>query len=506
MKNYFAILLLLFLGFSTTIQAQKKINAKKLDQQIKQSFQDFELNGLSVLILKDGKRIFEKNYGTRDLENPITSNSLYNIASVTKAFTGAIMAKLVYEKKIKWDDLVIDYLPDFQLADAYITNHLTIADLLTHRSGMGTFYGDLLWYETERSNEDILHRMRYLPVTNRFRDQYGYQNNMYIVAEEILKKVTGQDWETNISENILLPLEMTQTRTSGNKLEKTQELAYPIINNKVVGLSMERPHAAASLFTSPDELSHWAEMLLNNGIYKGDTILNPAIISDMFKGRTLQSVSGLKKMAGANFSHYALGWSVWDYKGTPIYEHGGGMPGYISKFVLIPEYNMAFIILTNTLSSFPSALEYHLLAQLKGDKSTDWISLFKDFKEKSKARELEAEEKRLASRIEGTSPRLELSEYVGIYEDKMYGKAEITLVNEKLHLVFVPAKHIFFSDMEHWNNDTFKIKFADEFLPAGYIVFDFNSWNKIVGFKIDLKSSDFHFFNLDFKKLYPKKN
>jgi len=139
MKNYFTILVILFLGFSTTTQAQKKINAKKLDQQIKQSFQDFELNGLSVLIIKDGERIYDKNYGTRDLKNPITSNSLYNIASVTKAFTGAIMAKLVYEKKIKWDDLVIDYLPDFQLADAYITNHLTIADLLTHRSGNGYF-------------------------------------------------------------------------------------------------------------------------------------------------------------------------------------------------------------------------------------------------------------------------------------------------------------------------------------------------------------------------------
>lgn len=501
MKNYFTILLLLFLGITTNIQAQKKINVKKLDKQIQQSFQDFELNGLSVLILKDGEIIFDKNYGTRDLINPITSNSLYNIASVTKAFTGAIMAKLVHEKKIKWDDLVIDYLPDFQLADPYITNHLTIADLLTHRSGMGTFYGDLLWYETERTNEDILHRMRYLPVTNRFRDQYGYQNNMYIVAEEILKKVTGQDWESYITEHILLPLEMTNTRTSGNKLEKDQELAHPIINNKIVELSMELPHAAASLFTSPSELSHWAEMLLNNGIYKGDTILQPAIVEDMMTGRTLQSISGLKKMAGANFSHYALGWSVWDYKGTKILDHGGGMPGYISKLTLIPEYNMAFIILTNTLSSFPTALEYHLLAQLQDDESTDWIAFFKDLNAKREARELEADEKRLDSRIEGTKPRLELAKYVGSYEDKMYGKAEISLVNEKLHLVFIPAKHIFFSDMEHWNNDTFKIKFADEFLPEGYISFDFDSWNKIEGFKIDLKSSDFHFFNLNFKKV-----
>jgi CubicO group peptidase (beta-lactamase class C family) len=331
------------------------------------------------------------------------------------------MAKLVFEKKIKWSDLVIDYLPDFQLADPYITTHLTIEDLLTHRSGMGTFYGDLLWYETERSNEDILKRMRYLPVTNRFRDQYGYQNNMYIVAAEILKKVTGQDWETYVSENILLPLGMNETRTAGNKLNENQELAHPIINDKVVDITMKRPHAAASLFTSTTELSHWAKMLLNEGVYKGDTILYPEIIKDMMTGRTLLSVSGLKKMAGANFSNYALGWSVWDFHGTPIIEHGGGMPGYISKFVLIPEYNMAFIMLTNTLSSFPTALGYTLLAELMDDKSTDWITLFEGFKKRGEEQEKADEKERIDSQIANTNPRLALKKYVGIYEDKMYG-------------------------------------------------------------------------------------
>jgi len=500
-KNYLSVLLIALMAISTKLEAQEKLNLKQLDKQIEQSFKDFELNGLSVLILKDGNIYFDKNYGTRDLKNPITSNSLYNIASLTKAFTGACMAKLVHEKKLNWDDLVIDYLPDFKLADAYITNHLTIADLLSHRSGMGTFYGDLLWYETERSNQDILHRMHYLPVTNRFRDQYGYQNNMYIVAAEILKKVSGQDWEDYLSEHILLPLQMNNTRTSGNKITVDQELAHPIIHNKVVDITMKRPHAAASLFTSTSDLSHWAEMLLNKGIYKGDTILNASIEEDMMEGRTLRQVSGLKKMAGAHFNTYALGWSVWDYHGVRVLEHGGGMPGYISNLTLIPEYNIAFIILTNTLSSFPSALEYHLLAKLMNDKSIDWINLFEGFKKRGEEYDNKEEEKRLASRIEGTKPRLSLDKYVGTYEDKMYGKAEITMVDQKLHLVFLPAKHIFYSDMEHWNYDTFKIKFADEFLPAGYISFEFDSWNEINGFKIDLKSSDFHFFNLDFTKI-----
>lgn len=501
MKKITPILITLFLAISINSFAQKKINAKKLNIDIQKAFTEFELNGLSVLILKDGEVIFDQNYGTGNLKEPVTSNSLYNIASVTKAFTGACMAKLVFEGKIKWSDLVIDYLPNFRLADDYISNHLTIADLLTHRNGLGTFYGDLLWYETERTNEDILYRMRYLPVTNRFRDQYGYQNNTYIVAAEILKKVTGQDWETYVSENILLPLGMTNTKTSGNQIQSNQELAHPIINNKAVGITMKNPHAAASFFSTTSDLSHWAEMLLNKGIYKNDTILHPDIIKDMFTGRTLRPVTGLKKMAGANFSTYALGWSVWDYHGTPIAEHAGGMPGYISQLTLIPKYKTAIIVLTNTLSNFPTALQYHILAQLFDDNSTDWLAFFKDIKAKEEAEIKSDEEKRMASQIKSTSLRLDMESYTGTYEDKMYGTAEISMKDDKLHLVFVPAKHIFYSDMEHWNFDTFKIKFADEFLPAGYITFDFDSWNKIKGFKIDLKSSDFHFFNLDFKKI-----
>jgi len=408
MRKYFPLLFSLIFSFSLSAQAQKKINTKKLDQQILEAFKTFELNGLSVLILKDGEVFFDKNYGTRDLINPVSSNSLYNIASLSKAFTGACMANLVNEKKIRWDDLVVDYLPDFKLADAYITSHLTIADLLTHRSGMGTFYGDLLWYETERTNGDILHRMRYLPVTNRFRDEYGYQNNMYIVAEEILKKVTGQDWESYITEHLLEPLKMTETRTSGNKIQEEQELAYPIINGKLVDITMKRPHAAASLFTSTTELSHWAQMILDNGIYQGDTILPAEVIEDMMTGRTIQSVAGLKKMAGAHFSQYALGWSVWDYHGTTVAEHGGGMPGYISKLVLLPEENMAFIILTNTLSNFPTALEYHLLSELVHDNPTNWIELFEGFKKRGEMNEQKEIEKRLASRTHDTGLRLSL--------------------------------------------------------------------------------------------------
>lgn len=485
----------------TQAQNTKNVDLDSLNKYIEQAYRDFEINGISVLIIKNDSIIFEQNLGTAGFGKTVSSESVYNIASCSKAFTGAAMAQLVNQGLIKWDDLVIDYLPTFKLADPYITTHLTIADLLTHRNGLGTFYGDLLWYETERSDEDIMERMQYLPITNRFRDEFGYQNNTYLVAGEILKKVTGKSWSEYIKENFLEPLKMESTKVCGNELDKNQDIAYPIIKGEVSGITMKRPHAAASLFSSTLDLSHWVRMLLNQGVLDGDTILPASVIRDMMAPRTMKSVNGLRRMSGAQFSTYALGWNAWDHNGKKVVEHAGGMPGYISQVTLVPQENLGMIILTNTESSLPTALEMYILDLYLKDQATDWAAMFLNFKKRGEKADEEDLAKRAESRILNTSPSLPLENYVGIYEDKMYGQAEVTMVNGELQMVFLPAKNVFHSPMKHWHYDTFEITWTDPFLPSGYITFNFDSKRNIEGFKIDLKSADFHFFNLDFKKL-----
>lgn len=497
------LLLFLLIPFQISISyAQNPASDHdSLFNYINHAFQKFQLNGLSVLIVKNDSIVFDENWGDAGKGQKVESESVYNIASCTKAFTGAAMAKLVNEGLIKWDDKVVDYLPDFKLEDPYITAHLSIEDLLTHRSGLGTFYGDLLWYETDRSNEDIIERMQYLPITNRFRDQFGYQNTTYIVAAEILEKVTGRSWEDYIEQELLLPLKMNNTVTCADELREDQKIAYPMIDGETIGFSMKHPHAAASLFSSTQDLSRWMRMLLNNGVIEGDTILNAAIIEDMMKSRRVKNINGLLQMAGAQFNTYALGWNMFDEQGKKVVEHGGGMPGYISKVCVVPQEKLGIVILTNTLSSAPTALEMYILDAFLKDQTYDWVKLIADFEKRGKKAEEAEQAERDNSRILNTHPSLELENYVGIYEDQMYGKASITLENGKLHLVFEPSKNLFFSDMEHWHYDTFKVKFADPFLPAGYITFSFDSRRNIEGFKIDLKSNDFHFFNLDFKKV-----
>ncbi len=495
-------LVLLAILLSSTLKAQNPANhPDTLRKYIEKTFSDFDLHGLSVLIVKDDSIVFNQNWGTAGKDKQVTSESVYNIASCTKAFTGAAMSQLVNKGLIHWDDLVIDYLPEFKLADPYITTHLTIEDLLTHRSGLGTFYGDLLWYETDRTDEDIIERLQYLPMLNRFRDQYGYQNTMYMVAGEILKKVTGTPWDEYIKQNFIIPLKMGNTTMCGNELNANQEIAYPMIDDKVIGFSMKKPHAAASIFSSTNDLSRWMRMLLNNGILEGDTILPAHVINDMMTPRIVRPVGGLRRMSGAQFNTYALGWSVWDHNGKKVVEHAGGMPGYISQVTIVPQEKLGMVILTNTLSNVPAALQMYILDLYLKDKATDWSALFLKFKVQGEAQEKKELEEREASRIHHTKPSLDLEKYVGVYEDKMYGNAVITLKDKKLHVVFEPARDMFYSDMEHWHFDTFKVKFADPFLQAGYITFSFDSMRNIEGFKIDLKSDDFHFFNLNFKKV-----
>ncbi|NOR87056.1 MAG: serine hydrolase, partial [Bacteroidales bacterium] len=382
LRSLFTILSLFAFSFSSYSQENQQVDLQSLDSYIDSAFINFEINGLSILIIKDDSIVFEKNIGTAGYNQDVNSTSVYNIASCTKAFTGAAMAKLVSEQKIHWDDLVIDYLPEFKLADPYITSHLTIEDLLTHRSGLGTFYGDLLWYETKRTDKDIIERLQYLPITNRFRDQYGYQNTMYMVAGEILKKVTGQSWSDYIETNFLKPLAMSNTVICGNDLDNKQDIAYPIIDGEVTNITMKNPHAAASLFSSTTDLSRWARMLLNNGILEGDTLLPSYVIRDMMTPRTIKSLNGLRRMTGAQFSSYALGWNTWDHHGMKVVEHAGGMPGYISQLTLVPQENLGIIILTNTLSSLPTALELYILDLYLKDQTTDWAATFLGFKKR----------------------------------------------------------------------------------------------------------------------------
>ena len=279
------VVLLLIVNIPNITKGQKSsIDYQKLDIYIDNAVKDFELTGLAISIIKDNKVVFSKGYGFKNVntKEAMSTGSLFNIASCSKAFTAACMGILVKERKLKWSDKVIDYIPEFRLADPYITKELNIIDILSHRSGLATFYGDLLWYETDYDNQEIIRRMRYLPIKNDFRSEFGYQNNMYMIAGEIVKKITAKTWAEFVNKKIFEPLQMFDSRTSSKELDEEQDIAFPHLYGKIQELYIREPDPASSIYSSVDNMANWIKMLLNNGKWNDQEILSPNTVEKLF--------------------------------------------------------------------------------------------------------------------------------------------------------------------------------------------------------------------------------
>lgn len=494
------ILIKLLILFVFSINIYSQIDYEKLDQYIGKAVKDFEAVGLAVAIVKDSQVVFSKAYGYADIEKqtPLTTKSLFNIASCTKAFISAIVAKQVDEGNLKWSDKVVDHIPSFKLSDIWITNQLNMVDILSHRSGLKTFAGDLLWFQTGYGNEEIIKRMQYLPIEREFRSEYGYQNNMYMIAGEIVTKSAGTEWYDYLVKEIFDKLEMNTSITSSSQLNEEDDIAYPHLEGKRYHLSIEKPHAAGSIFSNVDEVSNWVTMLLNNGQFNGKQVLSEKVINDMFTPRTILWLGNSMRKAVANFHLYGLGWFMYDYQGQKIIYHDGGMPGYIARTMLIPKENLGLVILTNEMNSLPQALSLQIVDLFLGNDNVDWAADYLERVNRHKEQDSARKNEKVENRITGTTHSLDPVGYTGKYNDNSYGEAEIKIVDEALVLT-LPTKG-FESEMEHWHYDTFKVE-LDDFLPSGYLTFDFNSKGEVTGFKIDLPNPDFHFNDLYFEKI-----
>lgn len=508
MKNVvkYIIPLILVVAIPLILFIQKKENnIQQFDQITQKVFDQFHPTGLSVAVVQDGEIIFSKNLGYANASKMdfLDGKDIFNIASCTKAFTAAAIGKLVEDSLVAWNDKVVDYIPEFKLEDPYITQHLTLKDILSHRSGFSTFDGDLLWYNTSYTNDEVINRMQYLPIPYDFRTRFGYQNNMFMLAGEIIEKVTGQSWENYIYQTFMVPLEMNDTRTSNDQFDGTEHIAYPHFKDSVIGIyDFEASKPAASIWSNTRDLSHWVMMWLNNGKWKDQQILDPKTIRTLQSAQTILPVSEQSESWGTHFRNYALGWSTYDYNGLKIVAHNGGMPGYISKVALVPEKNLGIIILNNGFDVYGNDALFYSVVDIVNEKPVNnWVNYYLAQKEESKQKDREFNEKRLLTRDTTIYPTLALEKFTGIYKDIMYGRAKIELENAKLKITLLPAKELFFSTMEHWNKNTFKVVFNDPFLPYGLVTFETTGKNEITGFKIDLPSHDFHFKNLDFKKI-----
>lgn len=510
---YLFLFFLVFNGYAQT--SEKAVDLSQLEAYFVEAMRDWMIPGMAVAIVKNGKVVLAKGFGVKEYSklDKVDEITLFAIASNTKAFAAAALAILVDEGKIKWDDRVCEYLSYFKLYDPYVTEEMRIRDLLCHRSGLGTFSGDLLWYETPYTAEEVVKRARYLKQAFGFRGGYGYSNIMFMAAGEIIPVVTGKKWNDFMDERIFKPLGMQVTHVGTSELKKHENVATPhyvTLDGETLTISYTTSDVIASaggINSNVSEMSRWIIMLLNNGTFDNTRILSEDQIWEMWTPQTVIPLSKSTKelFPTTHFNSYGLGWGLSDYHGYKIVSHGGGLDGMISRVAMVPEIKLGLVVLTNSINSLPSALAIKIIDTYLGVLPKDWSQIYLE-----RYRKTIEEDKKSIAKIKEKIPITEkttltpkLEDFTGCYGGPMYGDVIVSLEKNKLVLNFLPSP-VFISDLTHMYYDTFLLKLRNKFsfIPHGIGTVHFlrDKDGKVVEMKVDIPNHDFFFTELEFKK------
>jgi len=432
-----------------------------------------ELNtpGAAVAIVRDGRTVLARGYGVRRLgaPEPVTERTLFQIASNTKAFTAASLAMLVEDGRLRWGDRVVDHLPWFQMSDPYVTREMTVLDLLVHRSGLGLGAGDLLWLHSTYSREELIRRLRWVPLATSFRSTYNYDNVLYDVAGAVVEATSGRSWDDFVRERVFAPLGMTSSLPSVVAARPGDDLAAPhgTVGGRLQVVPVDTADNLApggAVVSSASDMARWLRVQLDSGrVDSARRLWSPPRTREMWTGRITTNPP-----AGSNLAMYALGWNVYDFRGYKIVTHTGGLAGMISSVMLIPQLRTGFVILTNAETSAMSALTAYLCDYYTGAPAADYI---RQARQGDAAWDEAAFQARLDSaRNRDSRPSLPLGGYAGVYRDAWYG--EITLAEEQGHLVVRFGRSpAFTGDLEHWHYDTFRVHWRVANIPDAWMTF-----------------------------------
>ncbi len=508
------LFLICFLFLFGKADAQKVFTSEDVDslkQHIQQAMVDWKIPGLAIGIVQDGKVVMAEGFGVCKLgeDQKVDANTMFGIASNTKAFTASALGLLVNEGKLSWDDRVVDYLPYFELYDPYVSQNFTIRDLLCHRSGLATFSGDLLWHSTSYSREEIIRRIKYLKPVYGFRSHYGYSNLMFLTAGEIIPAITDTSFDDFLKYRFFEPLEMQNTNISIRFQKGYSNLAIPHITkeDKVIPIdyiSWDNIAPAGGINSTVNDMNHWLLMQLESGSWNGKVILPEEIQQELWSSNMVQNVSNMQHFLfpSIHFNTYGMGWDLFDYHGRKVVNHSGGLDGMISQVALVPEEKFGVVILTNSMNYLPYALMHTVIDLLMDYEGKNYSSIMNKLVNRNKEMEQLSIEKEEQSRNIKSKPSLALEDYTGVYTSKMYGDAEVKITDDQLFVQFKPAP-VFKSKLEHWQYDTFKIEFkAFPSLPEGKLTFTINSLGKVEKMLIDVPNPDFDFTELDFVKVH----
>lgn len=465
-----------------------------LDQYIERGMQQWQIPGLAIAIVKDGKVIFMKGYGVREINKPgaVDENSLFIIASNSKLFTGTSLAKLEFDKKLSLNDKVTKYIPWFKLYDSNSTRLATVKDMLCHRLGLKTFQGDFTFWNSNLPKDSIVWKLRYLKPPFQFRQDFGYCNSGFLIAGQVLEAVTGQSWESYVQNNILSPLGMTNTYMNTAGLSKRNNVAFPH-NNAYSPLTVipfdhvDNLGPATSMVSNVKDLSKWLLLQLDSGRYNNKRILPWEVLQ---KTRDVNILTGSRKSTvfPTHFRGYGLGLYTTDYNGKQVYWHTGGAFGHVTNVCFVPEENLGITILTNNDNqNFFEALRYQILDSYLGvpysDRSKYQYGFFVQGM-KQQEKEIDEMKKRVDQK---NTPALNLDAYTGEYVNTVYGTIKITRNGNALVCNFQHHPDMV-GYMDYMDNNEFRMTYSNigyGIFPAKFTV----SSGKAVA--VEVKANDF---------------
>ena len=476
------------------------IDTAGLDAYIEKGLKDWQLPGLSVAVVQNGRPVYVKGFGVRALGAPqkVDAQTLFGMMSTTKAMTALAVAMLVDDGKLAWDDPVSKHLPGFALSDPFVTRDLKVRDLLTHNSGLGNT--DLLWARGDLDSKQIIARLRDVPLSYSLRGGFAYQNVMYQVAGEVIEAAAGERWEQVIQKRILTPLNMDRSRPTLDAMKAMRDgnvsRAYFEIDGRIRAIAespVDAVPAAGAAWTTAADAAKWLDFLLNDGCTGGKRLVSSANFRALLKPQVMVPANEFyptARLTQPHWTSYGYGWVQQDYRGRFVAMHTGSMDGRTAIIGLMPDEQLGIAIFGNLdHAEFRHALLWKLFDVYTSaeprDWSTEFLALYGGMKTEAKA--MEAKEEK--ARVVGTTPTHALADYTGRYLHKVYGDVVISRKGDALYIAFgrLPENA---GTLRHWHYERFRVAFGDGRYGSSDVVFRTGADGRVAALRLFDDSSD----------------
>lgn len=479
---------LFVLGFYVSHAQSLPPLSADFNSRIEKEMENWKIPGLAVAIVKDGEVFYAQGFGEKKLNSgeKVDTQTLFGIASVSKNITAAALGILVDEGKISWDSKIVDIIPWFSLSDPWVTQQVTVRDVLTHQVGVGRILGNRLQFMSGHSRDDLIRKMRYHEFEQPFRGSYVYSNMMYSVAGQVIEYVTGKTWDEFLKERIFNPLGM-KSNTSILSLTDDVNAAWPHqeIEGKVVPIqrrNWDNAGPAGGINASVEDVAKWLILQLGDaGEYKGKRIVSARQMAEIHKPQVVRPSGG--NPYGSQQT-YGLGWNIFDYQGKRVLTHGGATDGFNTAAYLVPELELGVIVVGNNFNQLGDAIAYTVMDSFIGVQQRDWFAHYlgnfkRNYENASKLRE-----EIHASRVANTKPTLDEKKYLGMYYSNLYDSLEVRQGEKGLELKLWNQETVV-ADLEHWHYDTFRAVWRNRAMREEFVTFGVGKDGKVAQIEVE---------------------